>query len=70
MNVVQPPRKKFVTISLSTDYLGYATVGDWIDVRVEVEKAGKALAFATAHVFRGEEKIARSSGVFRDLGDG
>lgn len=64
-----PPVRKFVTVNLSTDYAGHATVGDWIEVRVEVQKIGKALAFANAYVFRGEEKIARSSAVFRDLGE-
>ena len=63
------PVRKLVTINLSTDYAGYAKVGDWIEVRVEVQKIGKALAFANAYVFRGSEKIARSSAVFRDLGD-
>ena len=63
------PLKKLVTISLSTDYAGYASVGDWIEVRTEVQKVGKALAFANAYVFRDEEKIARSNAVFRELND-
>lgn len=62
-----PPVRKFVTVNLSTDYAGHANVGDWIEVRVEVQKIGKALAFANAYVFRGEAKIARSSAIFRDL---
>ena len=63
------PLKKLLTINLSIDYSGYAKIGDWIEVRVEVQKIGKALAFASAYVFRGPEKIARSSAVFRDLSD-
>jgi acyl-coenzyme A thioesterase PaaI-like protein len=63
------PLKKLVTINLSTDYAGYAKIGDWIEVRVDIQKIGNAVAFANAYVFRGSEKIARSSAVFRDLGN-
>lgn len=63
------PMRRLVTINLSTDYAGYAKIGDWVEVRVEVQKIGRALAFANAYVFRGPEKIARSSAVFRDLAD-
>jgi acyl-coenzyme A thioesterase 13 len=63
------PVKRLVTVSLSIDYAGYASVGDWIEVRTEVQKVGKALAFANAYVLRGDERIARASAVFRDLAD-
>jgi acyl-coenzyme A thioesterase 13 len=63
------PVRKLVTVSLSLDYAGYARVGDWIEIRTEVQKVGKALAFANAYVFRDDEKIARASAVFRDLAD-
>jgi acyl-coenzyme A thioesterase 13 len=62
------PRKNLVTVTLSTDYIGGATVGDWIEVNVQIGKVGKTLAFASAWILRNSEIIARCSAVFRDRG--
>ena len=34
------------TISLNTDFVGYAQEGDWVEVHVDVQKVGKSLGFA------------------------
>ncbi|MFL6622652.1 MAG: PaaI family thioesterase [Sulfurifustis sp.] len=59
----EPPRR-LVTASLTIDYTGSAKVGDWIEVRVDSQKVGKALAFANAYVTTDGAQIARVSGVF------
>jgi len=62
----RPPIPR-VTVNLTTDYMGYAKVGDWVEMHVDIQKLGKSLAFASAHLHCGGERIARSSGVFRNL---
>jgi len=54
-----------VTVQLSVDFAGGASLGDWLEVQVDVQKAGKQLAFANAYFWLGEERIARASGVFK-----
>ena len=61
------PKAPITTVSMSTDFVGGASLGDWVEVRTDVQRTGKTLAFANAYVFCGEERIARVSAVFRIL---
>ncbi len=60
-------RTPIATINLSTDFLGTARVGDWIEVHAEVSRTGRTLAFADAYVTSAGARIARASAVFRVL---
>lgn len=67
-HVLQRPPVPRVTVNLSTDYTGSARVGDWLEMRVDVQKLGASLAFANAYLRSNGERIARTSGVYRNLG--
>ena len=54
-----------VTVSLSVDFVGFAKVGQWLEIRPHVIKAGKSLCFATALVLADDSVCARASGVFK-----
>ncbi len=54
-----------VTVQLSVDFAGSASLGDWLEVRTDVQKTGKNLAFANAFFFVEDERIARASAVFK-----
>ena len=43
---------------------GAAAIGDWLEVRVDIQKRGARLAFANCYVSKGDERIARASAVF------
>lgn len=58
------PRRPVVTVSLSVDFLTPVSLGCWLEARVDVERAGKRLAFATCHVETGGRLVLRASGVF------
>jgi len=62
-----PPIQR-VTVNLTTDYAGSAKVGDWVEMHVDIQKLGVSLAFANAHLHCNGDRIARSSGVYRNLG--
>lgn len=62
------PPLKLVTLSLSVDFAGNATYGDWIEARVDVVRSGRRVAFVSGMVWRvgveTEERIARASATF------
>ncbi|MEZ5463335.1 PaaI family thioesterase [Dokdonella sp.] len=58
------PPTPIVTANLSIDYAGKSVQGDWIEVRTDVHKVGRTLAYANCFIHVGELRIARSSAVF------
>ncbi len=65
----EPPRP-MVTVSLSTDFLNPAQLGDWIEAHVTVQRMGVHLAFASCNLMVEGRVILRASGVFAILGAG
>jgi acyl-coenzyme A thioesterase PaaI-like protein len=59
-----------VTVSLSIDFVGSAKIGQWIEIRPELIKAGKSLCFARALVMADDSICARASGVFMSVAGG
>ncbi len=53
-----------VTSHLSADFAGSASLGDWVESRVDIQKIGKTLCFANVYLLVGEVRIVRASGVF------
>lgn len=58
-----------VTASLTVDYAGSATLGDWIEVHSDVQHVGRRMAYANAYFLVGEKRIVRASGVFSVTGN-
>lgn len=57
-----------VTVSLTTDYLGPAREGDWIEARTNVDRLGGSLAFAECTITCDGKDIVRARAVFAVLG--
>ena len=53
------------TVNLSVDFVGFAKVGQWLEIRPEVIKTGKSLCFASALVLADDTVCARASAVFQ-----
>jgi uncharacterized protein (TIGR00369 family) len=58
----------FVTISLTLDYAGSAKPGDWVQSRVEVQKAGSRIAFANCYLVADDVRLVRASAIFAMAG--
>ncbi len=58
-----PPRS-LVTASLTIDFAGSASEGNWLESHVDVQKIGARLAFANCYIVAAGERIARASAVF------
>ncbi|MEM1187327.1 MAG: PaaI family thioesterase [Pseudomonadota bacterium] len=52
------------TASLTVDYAGTASLGDWIEIHTDVQKVGNTLAFASCYFLVRGKRIVRASGVF------
>ena len=76
MSLVLMAREKFandklsaVTLSMTTDYIDSAQIGDWLEFRASVLKIGRSIGFTEMKVVAtkdGEEKlIARANASFK-----
>ena len=61
------PAGGLVTVSMATDFIGSAKLGQWIEVDTQYVKAGKTLCFAQAFVTADGEVIARADARFKVL---
>lgn len=52
------------TVNLTTDFAGSARLGDWVEARVDVQKAKGSVIFANCYISVGERRIVRASGIF------
>ena len=58
------PPHPMATVNLTADFADVARAGDWVEARVDLQKMGKRLAFANCHLWIGERRIVRASGIF------
>ncbi len=56
-----------VTISLGTDYLGSAKMGDWLQFDPEPLKVGGSICFARAIISANETPVAMANATFKIL---
>jgi len=54
-----------VTVSLSVDYLGLATLGQWVEVKPKLNRLGSTLCFAEAEVTVDGRLCATAHATFR-----
>jgi acyl-coenzyme A thioesterase 13 len=64
LHLMRKPPAPMVSVNLSTDFLGAAKVGDWLEAHVQVHKQGARLSFAECELRVGERIVVRCSGVF------
>lgn len=59
------PQGGLVTVSMATDFIGAAKLGQWVVFDTQYVKAGKTLCFAQAFVTADGEVIARADARFK-----
>ena len=64
----RPAAEGLVTVSLTTDFLGSAQIGDWIEGHAAVRRAGRRIAFTTCEFAVARRLVLAASGVFATLG--
>ncbi|UGV27885.1 PaaI family thioesterase [Rhodopseudomonas boonkerdii] len=55
---------RLVTVNLSTDFLGPAEIGQWLEIVTDVVKTGSRLCFAQALITADGIPCARANGTF------
>lgn len=63
----QQPPISAVTATLTVDYVGRISQGDWLEVHTDIHKLGKRLVFANCFFYVGETRVARANAVFSIL---
>lgn len=58
------PPTPMVTVNLNIDFAGKAEQGDWIEIRTDIQKVGRSLAYASCYFHVGDARIARGSAIF------
>jgi acyl-coenzyme A thioesterase PaaI-like protein len=61
------PEGGLVTVSMATDFIGAAKLGQWVAFDTQYVKTGRRLCFAQAFVTADGEVIARADARFRVL---
>lgn len=64
LNLTRQTVAAMVSVNLSTDFIGAAKIGDWLEAHVEIRKHGARLSFAECQLRVGDKVIVRCSGVF------
>ena len=59
------PEGGLVTVSMATDFIGAAKLGQWVMVDTQYVKTGRTLCFAQAFVTADGEVIARADARFK-----
>ena len=59
--------KGLVTVSLGTDYLGSARLGEWLEIDPESVKVGGSICFARAIIRANEKPVAMANATFKIL---
>lgn len=57
--------KSLVTINLAVDFIGSATIGQWLSIEPEVIRNGSTICFAQSLIKADDVVIARANGTFR-----
>ncbi len=59
--------KGLVTVSLGTDYLGSAKLGEWLEIDPEPVKVGGSICFARAIIRANDAPVAMANATFKIL---
>lgn len=64
LHELETPSLLPVTNSLTTNFLGAARLGDWLEAHTRIDQIGKRLAHTSGQIRRGSEPIMTMTGVF------
>lgn len=64
INGAMPDARPTLTLNLSTDFIGSAAEGDWIEAHVELTKKHGRILFGDCHIRVGDKTIVSAHAVF------
>lgn len=62
------PPTKVATISLTTNFLAGARLGDWVVAECRIDRVGKQMTYVRGAIFVGERIILTATAVFKNIG--
>ncbi len=64
VNRSEDPPLPVTTVSLNTNFLGAARLGDWLEAHAQIDRMGKRLAYTSGKIIAGSKTIMTMTGVF------
>lgn len=61
----QDPPLPLATISLHTDFVGAAKLGDWLEASAQIDKLSRNMGFVSGHISANGERLMTMSGAYR-----
>ena len=61
----EDPALGVATVTMSTDFLGAARLGDWLEATATIDRLGKSLAFTHGSITIGGEPVVTMTGVYK-----
>jgi acyl-coenzyme A thioesterase 13 len=59
------PDTSLLTTSIAYDFIGSAQRGEWIEVRSDFQRIGRAVCFANCYIRAEDRVIGRANGIFK-----
>ena len=66
-HLLDPAGLPVTTVSLTTNFLAAARVGDWLEAECRIDRAGKRLAYTSGQIRCGDKMLVTMTGVFNLL---
>ena len=60
----EDPPLNVTTISLSTNFLGPAMLGDWLEAETQIDRKGKRMIYTSGRIVSGDRVTMTMTGVF------
>ena len=60
----EDPALNVTTISLTTNFLGPAMLGDWLEAESQIDRMGKRICYTSGIIRSGEKTVMTMTGVF------
>jgi len=58
------PPSRLVTVTLTTDFIGTARIGDWLQGQATIRRSGRRIAFGSCEFRHGDQLVFTASAVF------
>ena len=66
-HLLDPAGLPVTTVSLSTNFLGAAKLGEWLEAAATIDRVGKRIAFTSGRITCGDRVLMTMTGVFNLL---
>jgi len=64
LHMSEKPRLDIATVTLNTNFLAGAQLGQWVEAHARIDRKGKRTGYCSGHIIAGDTKLMTMSAVF------